>query len=656
MAELLQQLLQWVSLNPIWAGVAIFLITMSESLAIIGLLVPGVVLMFGFGAMITTGTLSFWPTFGWAVAGAITGDGLSYFLGRYYRDQLTNLWPFNKYPSSLERGIAFFQRYGGKSVAIGRFFGPVRAVIPLVAGMLGMPPGRFVAANVASALVWAPAYLLPGMVLGASLELASEVAFRLVILILLLVAMIWFMIWSIKRLFILFHPHASAWVQSVLNWSQGHPMLRETAAALADPQHPEARGLAIMASLLIFTTGLFALLFGTVLGETLNNLNHTVLQAMQSLRTPWADHLMVYLTRLGDAPVMMILALGVLLFLAQQHHWRTAYYWLAAVGFGFLASLLLKYSLQIPRPDIGIKDITPYSFPSSHVLRATVLYGFLAIMIARTIPPLYRWLPYNLAGLLIVPVAISRLYLGVHWLTDVIASLALGMAWIALLGIAYHRHTIVETRWRSLAAATIAILLVTIGIQTWRNHPADMAFYTPIPSITTITTEEWWDNSWQNLPQQRHDTQGQRNHPLHLQYAGTLDGLQQALAKKGWQQAPSLTWGDSLKLLSPSLPLSKLPVLPQVHSGQHETITLIKQLSDNGRLVLRLWQSNILLSPGQIPLWLGNATKQQQAYALNLITFAETAPDFEQSFNILLQSISDLPHKQNGNLLMLQEN
>ena len=190
MAELFQQLLEWVNLHPAWANTIIFLVAMAESLAIIGLIVPGVVIMFGIGALIASDAIAFWPALGWAVAGAITGDSFSFWLGHHYRERLRSLWPFNKHPVSLNRGIAFFDKYGGKSVAIGRFFGPVRAVIPLVAGMMGMHPLRFVAANVLSALVWAPAYLLPGIVFGASLELASEVALRLVILLLLLVSIL----------------------------------------------------------------------------------------------------------------------------------------------------------------------------------------------------------------------------------------------------------------------------------------------------------------------------------------------------------------------------------------------------------------------------------------------------------------------------------
>ena len=122
-------------------------------------------------------------------------------------------------------------------------------MIPLVAGMMGMLPGRFFIANLLSALVWAPAYLLPGIVFGASLELASEVAFRLVLLILLMVAVIWLVVWSIHRIFLLLHPHATTLVQAVLRWSRLHPGEqaigqmrtlaghRKQAVGLVDDQH-----------------------------------------------------------------------------------------------------------------------------------------------------------------------------------------------------------------------------------------------------------------------------------------------------------------------------------------------------------------------------------------------------------------------------------
>lgn len=191
MTELLHQLLQWVQAHPVWAGIVVCLIAFAESVALIGILVPGVVMLFGVGALIAAGALDFWTICAWAVGGAVAGDSLSYWLGRHYHEQLQHLWPFSRHPKMLHGGIAFFHRNGGVSVFIGRFFGPVRATIPFVAGMLEMAPSHFLAANVGSALLWAPAYLLPGMAFGASLEAASSVALRLVILALGLLGSIW---------------------------------------------------------------------------------------------------------------------------------------------------------------------------------------------------------------------------------------------------------------------------------------------------------------------------------------------------------------------------------------------------------------------------------------------------------------------------------
>lgn len=198
--EFLQQLLTWVEAHPVWAGVLVCLIAFAESVALVGILVPGVVILFGVGALIAAGALDFWSMCGWAVAGAVAGDSFSYWLGRHYHEQLQHLWPFSRHPKMLHGGIEFFHRNGGVSVFIGRFFGPVRATIPFVAGMLEMAPSHFLAANVASALLWAPAYLLPGMALGASLEAASAVALRLVILVLGLLGSIWLVERSLRWL------------------------------------------------------------------------------------------------------------------------------------------------------------------------------------------------------------------------------------------------------------------------------------------------------------------------------------------------------------------------------------------------------------------------------------------------------------------------
>lgn len=644
MGALFEQLLAWVSLHPLWAGLIVFLVAMAESLAIVGVIVPGVAMMFGIGALITAGALAFWPTLAWAVAGAVLGDGLSFFLGRYYQQQLRGFWPFSRHPEMLEQGVRFFQRYGGKSVVFGRFVGPVRAVIPLVAGMLGMSPLRFLLANIGSALAWAPLYLLPGMVFGASLELASEVAFRLVALLVLLLSLLWFVAWLIKRLFRLIQPQAGAWLSRLLIWSELHPRLGEIGTALGDPRHPEGRALTLFASLLLTASVLFALVLTAVLGLRQGpSLDQMLWQALQSLRTPWADHLLVGFSRLADLPPILSLAAAVLAYLAWRRDWQSAGHWLAAVAFGLLAAPLVKYLVQIPRPDTGIAGLGPYAFPSGHVMRATVIYGFLAVLIAGALTQRWRWLPYALAGLATAGVALARLYLGVHWLSDVLGSLTLGMIWIAALGIGYRRHSRLSIRWPALSALAAAVLGLSLGLQGWFYHQQQVVAYTPQRAQQELALEAWWEDAWRHLPAMRSDTRGEGAHALNLQYAGSLTALQQALAPSGWRSAQALDWHNVLRLLSPSLALQALPVPPQVHDGRHESLALEKPLADGGRLVLRLWPADIRLLPDGQPLWLGNVSTQAQRRLMRLFNFPQTAPDFAPALAQLVADNRRLP-------------
>ncbi len=156
-----------------WAIPLIFLVSFGESFAFLSLVVPGTTILAACGALVPGGTLSIWPLLAGAIPGAVLGDGVSYWLGRRYGPAITGCWPMSRHPGMVAKGEAFLHRYGTASVAIGRFFGPVRAVIPLVAGIARMDRRAFWIANVASAIVWAPAVMLPGALLGWLAERAD---------------------------------------------------------------------------------------------------------------------------------------------------------------------------------------------------------------------------------------------------------------------------------------------------------------------------------------------------------------------------------------------------------------------------------------------------------------------------------------------------
>ena len=166
MDSIVQPTLAFIATHSHWAAVIMFVTAFGESFAFLSLLFPGTTLLIAAGTLMADGTLPYAPVLVGAILGATLGDSVSYWIGRRFGGGIARLWPFSRHPEMLPAGIRFFERHGGKSVAIGRFFGPIRAVIPLAAGLMRMPRGWFWFANIASALVWAPMLLLAGDLIG----------------------------------------------------------------------------------------------------------------------------------------------------------------------------------------------------------------------------------------------------------------------------------------------------------------------------------------------------------------------------------------------------------------------------------------------------------------------------------------------------------
>jgi membrane protein DedA with SNARE-associated domain len=166
MDDLVQPTLAFIAAHAQWAAAIMFITAFGESFAFLSLLFPGTTLLIAAGTLMSGGTLPYTPVLVGAVAGATLGDTVSYWIGRRFDTAIARVWPFSRNSALLPSGIKFFARHGGKSVFIGRFFGPMRAVIPLAAGVMKMPRGRFWIANIVSALIWAPMLLFIGDAIG----------------------------------------------------------------------------------------------------------------------------------------------------------------------------------------------------------------------------------------------------------------------------------------------------------------------------------------------------------------------------------------------------------------------------------------------------------------------------------------------------------
>lgn len=162
LAPYLKSVIAFIETHQAWATPIVFVLAFGESLAFFALLLPATVLLVGVGALIGAGGLNFWAIWTAAVIGAALGDWLSYWLGYHYSDKIAHMWPLSKYPHLMPRAHELFEKWGALAVFFGRFSGPVRATVPLVAGAARMDQLPFQLANWLSAPVWATGLLAPG--------------------------------------------------------------------------------------------------------------------------------------------------------------------------------------------------------------------------------------------------------------------------------------------------------------------------------------------------------------------------------------------------------------------------------------------------------------------------------------------------------------
>ena len=426
-----------------WGYWIILFLAAAEAVPIAGVFVPGASLIVLAGAAAAHGVLEVGDLIWFAAAGAVLGDGVSYYLGVRGKHLFR---PGSRWfdPAHLEKGEAFFARHGNKSVFLGRFVGPIRGIIPFIAGLSAMDKGTFLLWNVLSGVLWAAAHVLAGYLLGDAAQRLGVWTTRAGFFLLALAALAAFL-WLLVRVSGPVHAFLQSVGRSVADAIVANPDVRALVA-----RHPSLfaflRGqfdrkafvglpltiLGVVFAILLFTFG--GITEDVMTSDPIVAIDARLAALLAAYREPGLTKVFLWLTLLGKGEVVVaVAATACALFLL----WRRRYLLvpLLIVLAGTQATVqAVKHLILRARPAAELAYYVEKSsaFPSGHAATAAALYGFLVYALVRDATWRQR-ANIVFSGLAIVlAVGLSRMYLGVHFLSDVLGGYVVGLLWLVI--------------------------------------------------------------------------------------------------------------------------------------------------------------------------------------------------------------------------------
>ena len=424
--------------------VVLFFLVGLESL---GIPLPGETVLVTAAAFAALGHLSIYAVVATAAAAAIIGDNGGYWVGRSGGIALVRRYGrfIHLNESHLERTRRFFERHGPKTVFIGRFIALLRTWAAVLAGAAHMPYGTFMLYNALGAVCWSVTVGILGYVFGRNLpqleRYMGQASLAGVLLVALVVGLAFGSRWFATNRARLVERTQLAWHRVLTTPGLQQLKARYPRAwtfVAARFARGEYLGLHLTIGFVISLAGLwlFAGITEDVIHhDSLTQFDTALLEWLHRLATPTGYAVFHAITLLGSPVTLTVLALGVGLLLAARRQWILLGGWLAAFAGGGLLDVVLKLVIRRPRPPYAAAFLQHYSwsFPSGHAMGSLIGYGMLAYVLA------VLWIHRRSAqisvvlgaALLIVAIGFSRLYLGVHYFSDVVGGYAAGLLWLS---------------------------------------------------------------------------------------------------------------------------------------------------------------------------------------------------------------------------------
>lgn len=605
-------MIDYLRIHPDWGFFIAFIVAFAESLPVIGTIVPGSITMTAIGTLIGSSVLPGFTTILVAIFGAFCGDFLGYYVGRRYDYAIKNIWPFKKRPQLLTKGEAFFAKHGGKSIIIGRFIGPVRSAVPLIAGFLKLSAWRFVFAAVPSAILWALLYFLPGIFIGAlAVELPPSVATKFVLYGICIVILIWLAFWLAQRAF--------AWMCSTINrgsinfWQflQQNKLGRGLAKLIHNQQNPadNMQLLLFIGSLLFFA--IFVLWGINVFHHGFSvGINRPVFFLLQSWHSKDLTLFFSLFTILAHDPTVAAMCIVLAIYWWFSDNKRAAVFLVLTLAAAAVPALAVKHFWYFARPT-GISFVkTSSSFPSGHAVLAMAIFSFITFLLTRNIKKDLRWIAYWICFLVITAAVISRIYLGAHWLSDVLGSVFLGSAALCFMMMLFKRQA--KTHFnRKKILVSLLIILACWAFFAHKELKQTVQHAQPIYPSYSTTVANWWHKPLATTTPYFYDHFGKAVLPLNIEWLGFLNDINNQLLSEGWKNIDASTLHYHLMRFTSNNPIYHLPVLQRLYNHHHPVLVLVKHLAKSHVILeLHLWHANTDLYDTILPLWVGNVTYQ----------------------------------------------
>jgi len=430
-------------LSSPWAYVVIGALAALEASAFVGLFVPGELAVLTGGYLVSIGRISLPVMIVVAVLSAIVGDSVGYEVGRHFGSRLQATRAGQRIGNERwERAAGYLRERGGRAVFFGRFVGVLRALVPALAGVSRMPYRRFLFWNALGGLVWGAGMVLLGAAAGSSYRQIAHNAGSAGLLLLALAVTVAVVVVAAR--WIAQNPER---LRVALDRQLARPRVdrlrqryNRPLTFLANRLRPsEALGLVLTAQLAVLAAAGWA--FGALLqdvlaGDESTRFDAPITQWFIAHREPWLTTTMRVVTQLGSSNVLLPLILFVGVALTRRRRSWAPLGLLVAAHAGSVALYdVIKVMVARPRPALGplVSTATGYAFPSGHATQAAAVYGALIIVCLRP-ASVTRFAQAGAAATVVVLlVGVSRVYLGVHWATDVLGGWALGTLWLLML-------------------------------------------------------------------------------------------------------------------------------------------------------------------------------------------------------------------------------